>query len=124
MVFERFNGHLPHFQFKADFSLYFSSQCPVFENIYTFTILNKTYRNHEKKNFQNFVIGLITQSKHRAFRKGNRKISQKIFHDHYCLDGHLRIDDWGFTLFEQCETHKQLKERESLGSTNLKLFTH
>ena len=36
------------------------------------------------------------KSKHRAFRKGNRKISQKRFHDHYCLDGHLGIDDWDF----------------------------
>ena len=26
----------------------FSSQCPEFENIYTLTTLNKTYKNHEK----------------------------------------------------------------------------
>ena len=31
MVFERFNEHLPHFQFKADFLLYCRSQCPEFE---------------------------------------------------------------------------------------------
>ena len=30
MVFERFNEHLPHFQFKADFLSYCSSQCPEF----------------------------------------------------------------------------------------------
>ena len=53
------------------------------------------------------------KSKHRVFRRGNRKIPQKRFHDHYCRDGHLGIDDWDFTLFEQCETHKQLKERET-----------
>ena len=53
------------------------------------------------------------KSKHRAFRKGNRKIPQKLFHNSYCLDGHLGIDDYDFTLFEQCETHKQLKERET-----------
>ena len=35
MVFERFNEHLPHFQFKADFLSYCSSQCPEFENIYS-----------------------------------------------------------------------------------------
>ena len=66
------------------------------------------------------------KSKHRVFRNGNRKIPQKFFHDHYCLNGHLRIDDeWYFTLFEQCETHKQLKKREKpLGYTGLKLFTH
>ena len=38
---------------------------------------------------------------------------QKLFHDHYCLDGHLGIDDWDFTLFKQYEAHKQLKDREN-----------
>ena len=50
MVFEQFNEHLPRFQFKADFLLYCSSQCPEFENIYTLTTLNKTYKNYEKNN--------------------------------------------------------------------------
>ena len=63
------------------------------------------------------------KSKHRAFRKGNRKIPQKRFHDHYCLDDHLGIDDWDFTLFEQCETHKQLKERETFWQHQLKTFS-
>ena len=62
------------------------------------------------------------KSKHRVFRKGNRKIPQKRFHDHYCLDGHLGIDDWDFTLFEQCETYKQLKERETFWQHRLKTF--
>ena len=44
------------------------------------------------------------KSEHRAFGKGNRKVPQKRFHDHYCLDGHLGIDDWDFTLLKQCET--------------------
>ena len=48
-------------------------------------------------------IGSITIKGNRTFRKGNRKIPQKRFHDHYCLDDHLGIDDWDFTLFEQCE---------------------
>ena len=30
MVFERFNEHLSHFQFKLDFVLYCNSQCPDF----------------------------------------------------------------------------------------------
>ena len=51
-----------------------------------------------------------------------RKIPQKLFHDHYCLDGHLEIDDWEFTLFEQCEAHKQLKERETFWQHRLKTF--
>ena len=49
-VFERFNEHLSHFQFKADVLSYCSSQCPEFENIYTLTILSKTYSNREKMN--------------------------------------------------------------------------
>ena len=65
-----------------------------------------------------------SRSKHKASRKGNRKIPQKRFHDHYYLDDHLGIDDWNFTLFEQCETHKQLKRGKPFGSTDLKLFTH
>ena len=31
------------------------------------------------------------KSKHRAFRKGNRKIPQKCFQGHYCLEDHLGI---------------------------------
>ena len=47
-------------------------------------------------------IGSITiKAKHRPFGKGNRKMPRKRFHDHYCLDDHLGIDDWDFTLFEQ-----------------------
>ena len=47
---------------------------------------------------------------------------QKRFHDHYFLDGHLGIDDWDFTLFEKCETHKLLKERETFWQHRLKTF--
>ena len=52
-------------------------------------------------------------SKHKAFKKGNRKVLQKLFHTHYCLDGYSGTEDWDFVLFEQCETHAQLKERET-----------
>ena len=62
------------------------------------------------------------KSKHRAFRKGNQKVLQKRFHAHYCLDGHSGIDDWGFVIFEQCETHGLLKERESFWQHRLKTF--
>ena len=50
MVFERFNEHLSHFQFKADFFSNCSPQCPEYENIYTLTTLNKICKNHEKNN--------------------------------------------------------------------------
>ena len=67
-------------------------------------------------------LKLSLDIKHRAFSKGNRKILQKRFHDHYCLDGHLGTDDWDFALFEQCEIHKQLKERETFWQHRLKTF--
>ena len=53
------------------------------------------------------------KSKHRAFRKGNRKDPKKLFDTHYYLDGHSGIEDWDFGIFEQCETHAQLNEREA-----------
>ena len=45
------------------------------------------------------------KSKHRAFRKGNRKVPQKLFHIHCCLGGRSGVEDWDFVVFEQCETH-------------------
>ena len=62
------------------------------------------------------------KSKHRAFRKGNQKVPQKLFHTHYYLDGHSRIEDWDFVIFDQCETHTQLKERETFWQNRLKTF--
>ena len=47
---ERFDDHLPHFQFKAGFLRYCCSQCQEFENICTLTTLNKTFKNHEEMN--------------------------------------------------------------------------
>ena len=62
------------------------------------------------------------KSKHRAFRKGNRKIPQKIFHNHYCLDGLLGIVDWNFTPLEKCKTYKHLKDGETSWHYQLKTF--
>ena len=70
-----------------------------------------------------FDIGSITTKAHIELSgKVNRKIPQERFYDHYCLDGHLGTDDWDFTFFEQCETHKQLKERETFWQQRLKTF--
>ena len=52
------------------------------------------------------------KSAHRSYRK-KRKVSQQRFHEHYGQHSHNGIDDWQFTLIEQCETHEQLKERET-----------
>ena len=40
----------------------------------------------------------------------------------YCLDGHSSIEDWDFVIFEQWETHAQLKERETFWQHRLKTF--
>ena len=53
------------------------------------------------------------KNKHRPFRKDNRKVPQKLFHAYHCLDGQSGIEDWDFVISEQCETHAQLKERET-----------
>ena len=62
------------------------------------------------------------KSKHRVFRRGNRKVTEKLFHAHYCLDGHTGIEDWDFVIFDQCKTHAQLKERETFWQHRLKKF--
>ena len=45
--------------------------------------------------------------------KRARFSNQKIAH---------RIDDWQFTLIENCERHKQLKERETIWQPRVKTF--
>ena len=40
-------------------------------------------------------------------------ISQQRFNEQYGQHSHNGIDDWQFTLIEQCEINKQLKERET-----------
>ena len=53
------------------------------------------------------------KSKHRSFRKGKQKVLGNSFHSHYVQDCHKSINYWEFTLFEKCETYKQLKEKET-----------
>ena len=63
------------------------------------------------------------KSKHRSFRKGNNKqVPQKRFHSHYSQHDHDGIDNWSFTLIEQCDTHEQLKQRETFWQHRLKTF--
>ena len=73
-----------------------------------------------KPNFVIVLIIIIVNIKH--LKKGNRKVLQKLFHTHYCLDGYSGTEDWDFVLFEQCETHAQLKERETFWQHRLKTF--
>ena len=39
-----------------------------------------------------------SKSKYRVSRKGNQKLPQKLFHNHYFLDGNTGVVDWYFTL--------------------------
>ena len=57
----------------------------------------------------NFVKGLI-------IIKVNIELFEKLignFLRNYSLDGHSGIEDWDFVILAQCETHAQLKERET-----------
>ena len=69
-----------------------------------------------------FDIGSLTIKTNIALSgKETENYPQKLFHNCYCLDLHLRVDDWDFTLFEQCEIHKQLKVR-NFWQNRLKTF--
>ena len=61
------------------------------------------------------------KSAHRSYRKKS-KVSQQRFHEHYGQHSHNEIDDCKFTLIEQCETNKQLKERETFWQHKFKTF--
>ena len=45
-----------------------------------------------------------------------------ILYSHYIQNYHKGIDDWKVTLFEKCETLKQLRERETFWQHKLKIF--
>ena len=75
-----------------------------------------------RKQKTNFASFSNRKSKHRTFRRGNQKVPQKCFHTHYCHGGHNGTDDWDFVIFEHCETHEQLIEREDFCNTDLKPF--
>ena len=71
---------------------------------------------------QNSEQDLIIIKAHTGPIEKKRKVSQQRFHEHYGQHSHNGIDDWQFTLIEQCETHEQLKERETFWQHRLKTF--
>ena len=77
------------------------------------------YIGKSKTNF--YLPFNIYESKHQSFQKEKQNVPQKRFHSHYIQDCHRDIDDWEVTLFEKCETHKQLKEKESFWQNNVHL---
>ena len=71
---------------------------------------------------QNLEQDLIIIKVHTGPKKRNRKISQQRFHELYMQNRHNGIDDWQLKLIEQCETHEQLKQRETFWQHRLKTF--
>ena len=70
----------------------------------------------------NIDLIIIKVNKKELPEKEIKKAPKTFFHNHYCFDEYVGIDDWEFVLFEQCETHKQLKEREAFSQSRLKTF--
>ena len=76
-----------------------------------------------EKTKTNFCIQFNNyKRKCQSFRKGKQNVPQKCFHSQYVQDCLKGIDDWEFTLFEKCETRKQLEEREPFWQHKLKTF--
>ena len=70
----------------------------------------------------NFIMGLIiTEVNIERLERAIGKFLRNYI-TQYCLDGHNNIEDWDFLIFEQCETHAQLKERETFWQHRLKTF--
>ena len=49
MVLERFDEHLPHFQFKLNFLSYSNSLCAEFENLCILVTINKTSKHPKER---------------------------------------------------------------------------
>ena len=60
------------------------------------------------------------KGKQRSFRKEKQNIPQKRFHLLYIQNCHAGFNDW--EVLEKCETHKQLKDRETFWLHKLKTF--
>ena len=71
---------------------------------------------------QNSEQDLIVIKVHTGPIEKIRKVSQQRFHEYYSQHSHDGIDDWQFTLIGQCETHEQIKERETFWQHRLKTF--
>ena len=65
---------------------------------------------------------IITKVDIECLERVMRKFLRNYFTIDY-LDCHSGIEDWDFVIFEQYETHAQLRKRKILGSIELKSFT-
>ena len=66
-----------------------------------------------------FVIGLIII---KVNMERLEKVNGKFLRNYFTLTIVFMATDWDFVIFEQWETHAQLKERETLWQHRLKTF--
>ena len=71
----------------------------------------------------NFVIGLIII---KVNTERLEKVIKKFLRNYFTLTIVLMaiaaFEDWDFVIFQQCETHAQLKETETFRQNRLKTF--
>ena len=75
----------------------------------------------------NFVIGLLIIKVLTVNLKTKKQVpkealKQKVFHEHFCSDGHNGIQDWIITLIEQVDDEKFLRQRELFWAHKLDTF--
>ena len=68
------------------------------------------------------ISGLITLKVNVGLLNENRMSHKKFFMQNYAQDCYTAIDDWEVILSAKCETHKQLKGRETFWQYKLKSF--
>ena len=74
------------------------------------------------------------KSTHRKFRKKyvekdltiiikKSELKQKLFHEHYCSEGHQRIKNWSVTLIDQVEDLDSPKKKKRYWINRLKTWS-
>ena len=100
------NEHLPHFQFKSDFSLCYNCQCPDFENLCMLLTINKTYKYQER-----------VKATSQTYRDGTNlpQILTREAENNYLVDGTENISESG----KQLDNHQD-SNTACLSMTRLK----
>ena len=68
---------------------------------FSFNNCKSTHRKFRRK----FKKGIIQEIK-------RNELKQKLFHEHYCSNGHEGITNWCVTLIDQVEDKKELRKKE------------
>ena len=73
--------------------------------------------NHYKSTHTNFRKKYIEKDLTIVIKKSELK--QKLFHKHYCSEGHQGIENWSVTLVDQVEDLDSLRKKELLWISRL-----